>query len=375
LLKLLYSLIVLMGTVFGVTLAFYVDPETLRDIPGFSGDFHPRVLLGIILGGLGYLVAATVSWELEKWFERQLPKLRFRDIVLGVGGLVSGLVCAGFLLIPLYSFYSADTVRTAVNSSAPLKVLSVVAPPFILILFGYLGILIFWKKQDEMGHLLDDVPPGAPLMRSKLLDTSVIIDGRVLDLIRTGIIEGPLLVPQFVLAELQYIADAPDQHKRHRGKRGFEVLEKLKEVRDIQLEFAPDTCQHLTEVDAKLVHLARERKAVLITNDMNLHKLAHLQGISSVNLHEVSNALRPVILPAEELDIAIVKKGKEARQGVGYLNDGTMIVVENGANHVGTTQRVTVASVLQTSAGRMIFARIGDPQEPIRAGSPVSPAT
>lgn len=365
-LKLLYGLIVLLGTVFGVTLAFQVDTQVLNDIPGFSGYSNPHILLAILLGGLGYLVTATISWELEKWCEKQLPSLRIKDIVWGLAGLISGLVMATLLLIPLYSFVSAEPVKQALGSSSVFKTLTVVTPPFVIILFGYLGVLLFLKKQADAAELLTPSTSLNSGSKPKVLDTSVIIDGRFVDLIRTGIMEGPILVPQFVLGELQYISDAPDQHKRQRGKRGFAILEALKELKGVSVRFTADTCPDISEVDAKLIHTSRETGGVLITNDMNLHKLARLQDVACINLHEVSNALRPVVLPGEELDIQIVKRGKEHRQGVGYLNDGTMIVVENGAPHLGSLQRVVVISVLQTSAGRMVFARV-DTQGPSQA--------
>jgi uncharacterized protein YacL len=367
-LKILYALIVLLGTVFGVTLAFQVETEILVDVPGFAGYSRPQALLAILLGGLGYLISATLSWELEKWAERQLPRLRIRNVIWGVAGLLSGLVASTLFLIPVYFFVSADPVRQALGSSSVFQTLAVVAPPFVMILFGYLGVLLFLKKQADATDILPALSESAGSGRIKVLDTSAIIDGRILDLIRSGIVEGPIAVPQAVLSELQYVADAHDQHRRARGKRGLEVLEALRKVPDVTVHFPPDTLVDLPEVDAKLVRMCRELNAVLVTNDMNLHKLARLQEVRCVNLHEVANALRPVILPGEELEIQIVKKGKEARQGVGYLNDGSMIVVENGAAHLGETRRVQVTSVLQTSAGRMIFARVGDE----RQGQPAS---
>ena len=360
-LRILYGLIVLLGTVFGVTLAFQVDKELLDDIPGFAGYSRPQILLAILLGGLGYLVSATLSWELEKWTERQLPHVRMKDVLWSALGLVLGLLVSVIILIPLYFFFSADAVREVVGSSPVYRTLTVVAPPFLMILFGYIGLAIFMKKQSDAAVLFGEPPaPGGP--RPKLLDTSAIIDGRVMDLIATGIVEGPFWVPQFVLAELQYIADSSDPMKRTRGKRGFEVLESLKKAKGVLLVFPPDGAPETPEVDAKLVKMAKANGGTVITNDMNLHKLARLQEISCVNLHEVSNALRPVILPGEELEIQIVKKGKEPRQGLGYLNDGTMIVVENGGSCIGTTRRVVVTSVLQTSAGRMMFARVEQQQ-------------
>ena len=358
-LRILYGLIVLLGTVFGVTLAFQVDKEILDDIPGFAGYSRPQILLAILLGGLGYLVSATLSWELEKWTERQLPHVRMRDVLWSALGLVLGLLVSVIILIPLYFFFSAEPVREVVGSSSVYRTLTVVAPPFLMILFGYIGLTLFTKKRFDSNELFGQTPPETG-GRPKILDTSAIIDGRVLDLIRTGIVDGPIWVPQAVLGEIQYIADAVDPLKRQRGKRGFEILEALKKVKGLVVQFPADDLTQITEVDAKLVQMAKTSGGSVITNDMNLHKLARLQEIGCVNLHEVSNSLRPVVMPGEELEIQIVKKGKEPRQGLGYLNDGTMIVVENGGSFIGTTRRIVVSSVLQTSAGRMMFARVED---------------
>lgn len=356
-LRILYGLIVLLGTVFGVTLAFQVDREILDDIPGFAGYSRPQILLAILLGGLGYLISATLSWELEKWTERQLPHVRMRDVLWSALGLVVGLLVSVIILIPLYFFFSAEPVREVVGSSPVYRTLTVVAPPFLMILFGYIGLTLFMKKKHDAGMLFGEAPQEGGA-KPKILDTSAIIDGRVMDLIATGIVDGPFWVPQAVLGELQYISDASDPMKRQRGKRGFEILESLKKLKGAQVRFPADNLPEITEVDAKLVAMAKASGGTVVTNDMNLHKLARLQEINCVNLHEVSNALRPVVLPGEELEIQIVKKGKELRQGLGYLNDGTMIVVENGGSSIGSTRRVIVTSVLQTSAGRMMFARV-----------------
>lgn len=356
-LRILYSLIVLLGTVFGVTLAFQVPREVLEDVPGFTGYSNPQTLLAILIGGLGYLMAATLSWELEQWCEAQLPRVRIRDVFWGAAGLLAGVMAAVLLLVPLYVFMSAEPVRALLMSSSLYQTLAAVAGPFLMILFGYLGIILFSRKQADLMELFG-VPGASSAGRPRVLDTSVIIDGRVALLVRTGLVDGLLVVPQFVLGELQYIADAGDPTKRQRGQRGFEILEELKRAPQVRVEFVPDTCAHLSEVDAKLVYVTRELKGILITNDMNLHKLAVLQNVPSVNLTEVSNALRPMVQPGERLELALAKRGKEPRQGVGYLNDGTMVVVEEGASELGTTRRVVITSALQTSAGRLLFARI-----------------
>jgi uncharacterized protein YacL len=189
-----------------------------------------------------------------------------------------------------------------------------------------------------------------------LIDTSVIVDGRVIEIVESGFLEGPLVLPRFVLRELQLIADSADPMKRTRGRRGLDVLTKLQEL--TTLDIAEVDYHDLVGVDAKLVRMARERGAKLVTNDYNLNRVAHVEGVAVLNVNELAGAVKPVVLPGEELHVAIVRDGKEAHQGVGYLDDGTMIVVENGRRLIGEESDVQVTSVLQTVAGRMIFAKV-----------------
>src|SRR2546426_996751 len=192
---------------------------------------------------------------------------------------------------------------------------------------------------------------------AKLLDTSVIIDGRIADITQSGFLEGPLLVPRSVLAELQRIADASDQIRRNRGRRGLDILNKMqKELHAVQI-FDDGGELASGQVDSQLVRLARQLGGWIVTNDYNLNKIAELQGVRVLNVNELANAIKPVMLPGEELTVHVIKDGKEAGQGVGYLDDGTMIVVEGGRKHIGETLHAVVTSVLQTVAGRMIFAR------------------
>ncbi|HWT06571.1 MAG TPA: PIN domain-containing protein, partial [Xanthomonadales bacterium] len=189
----------------------------------------------------------------------------------------------------------------------------------------------------------------------KVLDTSVIIDGRVLDIVRSGFLDGPLLLPRFVLRELQLIADSADPLKRTRGRRGLELLSTLQET--VPIEIVERDPEDIAQVDAKLVRLAQERGAKLVTNDYNLNRVAHVEGVSVLNINELANALKPVLLPGDELRVSVIREGRETHQGVGYLDDGTMIVIENGRRLIGETVDVAVTSALQTNAGRMIFAR------------------
>jgi uncharacterized protein YacL len=225
---------------------------------------------------------------------------------------------------------------------------------------GYIGLKVGFKKGEEF-HLSGWKPFSKNLPRSentKILDTSVIIDGRIADIAETGFVEGTILIPQFILSELQHIADSSDSVKRTRGKRGLEVLHHIQKQVDVDVRIVDRDYPAVKEVDAKLIELAKEVRGKIITNDSNLNKVAELQGIEVLNINELANSLKPVVLPGEEINVKILKEGKEMGQGVAYLDDGTMIVVDNGKKQMGKSVDVIVTSVLQTPAGRMIFARL-----------------
>jgi uncharacterized protein YacL len=201
-------------------------------------------------------------------------------------------------------------------------------------------------------------------LRPKLLDTNVIIDGRIADICKAGFVEGPIYIPRFVLDELQQIADSSDPLKRARGRRGLDILNGMQQEMSLQIQtYDAGTDNYPDEVDAKLVELAKELSGAIVTNDYNLNKVAGLHGIKVLNVNELANALKPVVLPGEEMTIQVIKDGKEQNQGVGYLDDGTMVVVEGAKRRVGETLDVIVTSVLQTAAGKMIFANIDEGQE------------
>ena len=190
-----------------------------------------------------------------------------------------------------------------------------------------------------------------------MLDTSVIIDGRIADIYRTGFLEGDLVIPNFVLCELRHIADSSDSLKRNRGRSGLDTLNRMREQFNSQIVISEQDYPKIDEVDSKLLRLAQDLGGVIVTNDFNLNKVAKLQGVQVLNINELANAVKPIVLPGEEMVAQVIKEGKEASQGVAYLDDGTMIVVENGARYVGLTIFVIVTSILQTAAGRMVFAR------------------
>lgn len=314
------------------------------------------VLSVIIFAGVGYVVGGVVGRRLAKvfnWVESKLQKITPMELALSVGGLLLGLILAllislpfGFLRIPFLQFSVAI---------------------FAFALFGYSGVRIAHKKaRDFPASLRANMGSNASLAglhemaRDKILDTSAIIDGRIADVVKTGFIEGRLMVPGFILRELQTIADSDDQPKRNRGRRGLDILKTLQREPKAHLEILDRDYPDQVSVDAKLVSLARDNGAVIVTNDFNLNKVADLHGVSVLNLNEVANALKPVVLPGEVIRIELIREGKEEGQGVGYLDDGTMVVVDGGRFFIGQKVEAEVTSVLQTPAGRMIFGKLED---------------
>jgi uncharacterized protein YacL len=275
-------------------------------------------------------------------------------LVSGFIGLLAGLIVAALLAIPL----------TALPSPFG-EVL-----PFVgVILFGYLGIAVFVMRQDDIFSVFRMNRPGnsdasaveAPEdVHTILLDTSVIIDGRIADISQTGFLFGTFLIPRFVLNELQYIADSADSMRRQRGRRGMDVLSQLQKDATVPVRISDIDVEGVREVDDKLVVLARQMKAPIMTNDYNLNRVAELQGVAVLNVNELANAVKSVLLPGEQLLVKIIQEGKETGQGVGYLDDGTMVVVEDGRGRINEEVTVNVTKVLQTAAGRMIFAQVSE---------------
>ena len=331
------------------------------------------ILLGAVLGGLiGFLASPYFIRCLKRfsaWVEQQLGKMPIHDVIAGAIGLAIGLIIANLLG---YSF-------------AKIPIVGDYIPVIFSIVFGYLGITITIKKRQELTGLFDFVPrfmkdfakmkemragasqapaetakavaPKAEDKAYKLLDTSVIIDGRIADICDTGFIEGTLLIPVFVLEELQHIADSSDVLKRTRGRRGLDILQRIRQSTKVKVEITNVDFDDIAEVDSKLVRLGQQVGGKIITNDYNLNKVAQLRGVEVLNINELSNAVKPVVIPGETMHVTIVKAGKEPGQGVAYLDDGTMIVVENGYHHMNESITVQVTSALQTAAGRMIFAK------------------
>ena len=286
-----------------------------------------------------------------------LVRISAENLLAGLSGLVSGLLVAALLTFPL--------------SRLP-DPLGNILPFLAVLLFGYFGVALFVMRQSDILAVIGTLTnrggesisaPNAAWgqgSRTILLDTSVIIDGRVSDIANTGFLPGTLLIPRFVLNELQYIADSADSLRRQRGRRGMEVLSELQKVSAVSVRISDIDVEGVREVDDKLVILARQLKCPILTNDYNLNRVAELQGVVILNINELANAVKSVVLPGETMGIAIIQEGKEANQGVGYMDDGTMVVVEGGNRYIGQTKAVNVTKVLQTAAGRMIFAKPED---------------
>ncbi len=274
--------------------------------------------------------------------ERALARRSAREIVAVFVGLGIGLFIANVIAWVLVQIPFLQEFRYFIF-------------PFLNIMTGYLGILTALRKKGEFAFLNIFLNSSSE-KKIALLDTSVIIDGRIADIAELGFLEGTSIVPRFVLRELQYIADSPDPLKRARGRRGLDILKKLQSLSDIEVRIE-DADLPEKEVDLKLVRLAELKGAKIITNDYNLNKIASIRGVRALNLNELAAVLKPVYLPGEEIKIKLVKRGKEIGQAVGYLDDGTMVVVDNGSTRIGREVTCIVTSLLQTAAGRMIFSK------------------
>ena len=356
--ELLKIIVNLFFVILGGTIGFLYIPDIihllkLTDISWMSSPYLGMVVGAIIFFLISYWVAGYIV-NFLKWIEESLIKIPAVDLFFGSIGLILGLVIAYFINRPLQD----------IN----IEVISQVLPLFIMILLGYFGFQVGFKRRDEFINLLrtskkekrrlsdsEEVEISQP--KAKILDTSVIIDGRIADICQTNFLEGTLIIPQFVLGELQHIADSSDALKRNRGRRGLDVLNRIQKELPVNVEIYEGDFEEIHEVDSKLIKLAKVIDGIIVTNDFNLNKVCDLQGVRVLNINDLANAVKPVVLPGEELVVQVIKDGKEQNQGVAYLDDGTMIVVEDGKDYIGKTIEVLITSVLQTSAGRMIFAK------------------
>ena len=307
------------------------------------------IFFGLILFILSRWISEGIT-KLMEYFEKNIQKLSANEILFGAGGAIIGLIISSLI----------------VNIFAKTTILIIIAV-VISVIMAAIGADIGIRKRDDLLNLFANVrksnlgrdKKGKNVLRCdpKVLDTSVIIDGRIFDICQTGFIEGSLIIPNFVLEELRHIADSSDDLKRNRGRRGLDILNKIQKELSMDVQIYEKDFPDIAEVDSKLLKLAQVLNGKVITNDYNLNKVAEFQGVPVLNINELANAIKPVVLPGEDMNIQIIKDGKESGQGVAYLDDGTMIVVEGGRRHIGENIDVTVTSVLQTAAGRMIFAK------------------
>lgn len=297
---------------------------------------------GLIGAGAGLGIAIVIIL-----FENALGKLSLRGLSAAVFGLILALILSKFLtgaidLIP--------DLNPAFTSTAKLV---------MVLVLSYIGMVFAMRGRDEFNLIVPYVKFERQDQKDAILilDTSVIIDGRVLDIFQTKFLEGRFVIPRFVLKELQQVADSQDSLKRTRGRRGLDILNKLKKASHLSIKIHDEDFADISSVDEKLVKLAKVLDAKILTNDFNLNRVAELQGVTILNINELANALRPVVLPGETMEVRLVKEGKEPNQAVAYLEDGTMVVVDNARKFLGNSLLVTITSVLQTAAGRMIFAK------------------
>ncbi len=347
-------IIVLLFILAGVGIGFHsvelLSTDVLKQVENING-------LRWVISSFGGLIAVPIGITAQTAYRRLELRIRKTPTAILLSraiGLVLGLLIANLMLAPIFLL----PIPQELGFIKPL------AAVFASVMFAYSGI----NLADTHGrallrlinpHSIDMLVAEGTLKpaSTKVLDTSCIIDGRIEQLVSTGFVEGQILVPQFVLQELQTVADSANDQKRMRGRRGLDILNRLRETYPERIVISPADYEETTSVDAKLVQLAQEINGTLVTNDYNLNKVASFQKVQVLNVNDLAQAIRPVYLPGDQLELKILREGKEATQGVGYLEDGTMVVVEGARNSVGDNLPVVVTSALQTSAGRMIFAR------------------
>ncbi|MDA8346636.1 MAG: TRAM domain-containing protein [Thermaerobacter sp.] len=354
------SALTLFGLLLGLLFGYYLMRALTHGGVSFTAfqQIGAALVLGALGGFLGFFSAAALDRAMRRlngYMERRVSHFTAQELISGGVGLLFGLLAAFLLSTPL--------------NAIPIvgNILPILFAIFLGYVGGYLGLGVARKRRAEDPLVPEKTSVRGKATRStpKVVDTSVVIDGRIADILETGFIEGPIIVPQFILDELRHIADSADVLKRNRGRRGLDVLNRIQKEMDVTVRIEDKDFPGL-EVDMKLLRLAKHMDGKVLTNDFNLNKVAALQNVPVLNINELANAVKPVVLPGEEMVVHIIKDGKEPGQGVAYLDDGTMIVVDSGKKYIGETIPVLVTSVLQTAAGRMIFAKpkSGERQEP-----------
>ena len=305
-------------------------------------------LTAVIFAAFGFLITPYITIKPFQALIKLFTKSSAQSLLSGLIGMTIGLVIAAIMAYPL--------------SLLP-RPLGQILPLVGLLLFGYLGTILFVTRREDFSNLLKNMGNKMPARakgeseRRVLVDTSAIIDGRIADIAKTGFLGATLVVPRFVLNELQFVSDSADSLRRQRGRRGLDVLGELQESKEVNVVISDIDVEGVREVDDRLVLLGRQMNCPILTNDFNLNRVAELQGVKVLNINDLANAVKVIILPGETLQIAVIQEGKEYNQGVGYLDDGTMVVIENGQRYIDKQIEVTVTKILQTSAGRMIFAK------------------
>jgi len=344
-----YALGVLLLNFEWLRTAFNYNPSDMAFKVIFSS------VVALIIGFLLYILSPYLIRRfmgVAKHTEKELEKIPANQMLFGSVGLILGLMIA----------YLINGAINNIQIPFVSGFLSILAYIFL----GYLGARLATKNMADLSRLPDMFRRAGSKSagtkdqmgaKPKILDTSVIIDGRIADICKTGFVEGPIIIPEFVLEELRHIADSSDSLKRNRGRRGLDILKVIQKEINIEVKIVSTNFEDVSEVDIKLLKLAKLINGFVVTNDYNLNKVAELQDVRVLNINELANAIKPVVLPGEEMVVHVIKEGKESNQGIAYLDDGTMIVVEGGKRHINETLEVLVTSVLQTAAGRMIFVK------------------
>lgn len=355
--RVIRALLVLAGASLGISLL----PTTWLALGYGNNEWLNNTITNSLIGALIFflfslIIVNYISAGIKR-IERGLSELSLTYLLFGAIGAIIGLILGVMISIPFLAW--------------KIPFINSVVPVILMILFGYLGFQVGTTRMEEWRKIFTpknkktENPEQQLLTRKvddffhqyKILDTSVIIDGRIYDIAKTGFLEGTIIIPNFVLYELQYIADSGDNLKRVRGRRGLDILNALQKEEGIAVEMYEGDFEEIHEVDSKLLKLAKLLDGVLVTNDYNLNKVAEFQNVSVLNINALANAVKPVVIPGETMEVVVVKTGTERQQGVAYLDDGTMIVVEDGQHYMNEQISVVVTSALQTAAGRMIFAR------------------
>ena len=315
------------------------------DDPGFV----PWGLGGLLLGmAFGLILTPYLVLRPIKWINSALADVTFGTLVSGTLGLIVGLIVAALLSIAFSRLPGWPGVAVPIALS---------------VLLGSLGVAVMTSRERDISQLLPERPrhgdtTGRTYTNGRvLMDTSAIIDGRIADISKTGFVHGTMVIPRFILDELRHVADSSDALRRNRGRRGLEILNKLRKEAEVPIQILDVDIHDDSEVDGKLVKLAKNLKAQILTTDFNLNRVAELQGVRVLNINELANALKPVVLPGEEMVVRVIQEGKESGQGVGFLDDGTMVVIEGGKRYINSHLDVSITRVLQTAAGRIIFAQ------------------